>query len=286
MANGEILRGEVYWINTTDAIGGEEKAFRPGVIISSDYGNEKYPTVTIVYTTTQRKVGAVYPDIYATGCQTWVLCNQIRTIDKSRVDKYMGVCTENEMMAVERGVRIVLGVTYKDLEDELQLYKNLATQRNVENELLRRQYEMVLNQLAQMKVTADVEARVKLGESEAVEPPTEDEEPDLILPTRILKSVLEAAPASAFAGKVNTTSPKVKKTKVREESPKKEEPTVVNVNTASIMQLTDLGFSPTTAAHILHNRRMKGPFKSVDDLKNVDTMDNRLLKKLSDRLEV
>lgn len=285
MANGEILKGEVYWINTSDAIGGEEMTGRPGVIVSSDYGNEKYPTVTIAYTTTQQRNGVVYPYIYASGHKTWVLCNQIRTIDKSRLQKYIGVCSEYEMVQIERGIRTALDFKYQDLEDEIEEYRNLAEQRNVENEMLRRQYEMVLNQLVEMKVAADVQERVKLGESEAVEPPHE-EAPEWVLPNRIVKSVLDAAPASAFAGKVNTPSTKNKKAKVREESPKKEEPVVVNVNTATIMQLTDLGFTPQTAAHILHNRRMKGPFRSVDDLKNVDTMDTKLLKKIRDKLEV
>lgn len=285
MANGEFLRGEVYWINTSDAIGSEEKTGRPGVIISSDYGNERASTVVVAYTTAQPKMGGINPHIYTSGIKRHVMCNQLRTVDKSRIERYIGTLTENEMNMVERGIRGALDIKYRDLEDELKEQKDIIRKRDIEIDMLRRQYEMVLNQLVELKVAADVQERVKLVESEAVEPPHE-EEPELILPNRIVKSVLDAAPASAFAGKVNTTSPKGKKPKGREESPKKEEPTVVNVNTASIMQLTDLGFSPTTAAHILHNRRMKGPFKCVDDLKNVDTMDNRLLKKLRDRLEV
>lgn len=282
MANGEILKGEVYWINTSDAIGGEEMTGRPGVIVSSDYGNERASTVVIAYTTTQPKIGGINPPIYTSGIKRHVMCNQLRTVDKSRVERYIGTLTESEMNMVERGIRGALDIKYRDLEDELEDQKDIIRKRDIEIEMLRRQYELVLNQLVKMKVAADVQERVKLGE---VEPPHE-EAPEWVLPNRIVKSVLDAAPASAFAGKVNTQPTKNKKTKVREESPKKEEPVVVNVNTATIMQLTDLGFTPQTAAHILHNRRMKGPFRSVDDLKNVDTMDTKLLKKIRDKLEV
>lgn len=289
MANGEFLKGELYWVNTSDAIGSEEKTGRPGVIISSDYGNERASTVVVAYTTAQPKMGGINPPIYTSGIKRHVMCNQLRTVDKSRIERYIGTLTENEMNMVERGIRGALDIKYRDLEDELKEQKDIIRKRDIEIDMLRRQYELVLNQLVEMKVAADVQERIKLGESEAVEPPVveeapEDEEPELILPHRIVKSVLEAAPASVFAGKVNTQP--TKKKKVREESPKKEVPVVVNVNTATIMQLTDLGFTPQTAAHILHNRRMKGPFRSVDDLENVDTMDRKLLKKLRDKLEV
>ena len=62
---------------------------------------------------------------------------------------------------------------------------------------------------------------------------------------------------------------------------------VVNINTASKDELIALsGIGPAKAQAILDYRKLNGPFKSVDDLKNVKGIGAKRLEKLRPELSV
>jgi competence protein ComEA len=61
----------------------------------------------------------------------------------------------------------------------------------------------------------------------------------------------------------------------------------VNINTADEAALTSLkGVGKTKAKAILDYRQKNGPFKSVDDLKNVKGIGDKTLAKLRDQITV
>jgi competence protein ComEA len=61
----------------------------------------------------------------------------------------------------------------------------------------------------------------------------------------------------------------------------------ININTASIDELTQLQkVGPKTAENIVAYRDANGPFKTVDDLKNVKGVGDKILELNKDRISV
>jgi competence protein ComEA len=61
----------------------------------------------------------------------------------------------------------------------------------------------------------------------------------------------------------------------------------VNINTASVAELEALpGIGPAKATAIVKYREEKGNFKSVQDLKNVQGISDKLYEKISGEIEV
>lgn len=368
MANGEILRGEVYWVSVDDSIGSEQQTGRPALVIGTRGASEMHDSYIVAYMTS-RGYGSPYtPAVFVNGMKSRVICNQLRTLDRSRFTKYMDTLTNEEMSRVSGALACAIGVKApsKTVVEELEPKNNdneeLVNLRT-EVTMWKQMYKKVLDQLVEMKVEADIAERMKMvavveEEPEVVvepepvvveevieevvveeEPPVEEkEEPkpvftgkvnintatsremadllglylkdayaisgfrkknglftdveELILVDRISPAKYEAIKDRVTVGEipvVEVEEPEVNLEEVDEEADEivpKPEVVKVNINTASVKAMTDLGFTKQTAFHIIHNRKNKGPFRSVDDLKNVDTMDKKLLKKLRDRLEV
>lgn len=61
----------------------------------------------------------------------------------------------------------------------------------------------------------------------------------------------------------------------------------ININTASVDELTQLQkVGPKTAENIVAYRDANGPFKTVDDLKNVKGVGDKILELNKDRISV
>lgn len=61
----------------------------------------------------------------------------------------------------------------------------------------------------------------------------------------------------------------------------------ININTASVAELEALpGIGPAKATAIVKYREEKGNFKSVQDLKNVQGINEKLFEKISSEVEV
>ena len=61
----------------------------------------------------------------------------------------------------------------------------------------------------------------------------------------------------------------------------------ININTASVDELTQLQkVGPKTAENIVAYRDANGPFKAVDDLKNVKGVGDKILELNKDRISV
>lgn len=51
----EVYRGDIYYIATGGYVGSEQKAGRPGIIVSNDTANKHSPNVEVVFLTSQEK---------------------------------------------------------------------------------------------------------------------------------------------------------------------------------------------------------------------------------------
>lgn len=109
-----MKRGEIYYIKTTyREEGSEQKGDRPAVIVSNDKNNVHSSTVEVVYLTTQPKKDLpTHVFTRSTLTPSTILCEQIFTVSKQRVDAWIGELTESEMQAVDAALAISLGIDF------------------------------------------------------------------------------------------------------------------------------------------------------------------------------
>ena len=109
-------RGEVYLVNFDPTIGSEIKKTRHALIVQNDIANQ-YSSVTIVAALTSQYGEQLYPTEVLIqhpegGLEhdSVVLLSQIRTIDKTRLIKRMGVVNQETIKRADRALEISLGL--------------------------------------------------------------------------------------------------------------------------------------------------------------------------------
>lgn len=110
-----MKRGEIYYINSIfNEVGSEQRAGRPAVIVSNDKNNEQSGTVEIVYTTTRPKNDLpTHVLTRSTPAPSTILCEQITTVSKDRVETFIGKLTDTELQLVENALAISLGLDFE-----------------------------------------------------------------------------------------------------------------------------------------------------------------------------
>lgn len=114
--NGDTMvkRGEVYYADLSPVIGSEQGGVRPVLIVQNNIGNKFSPTVIAAAITSQINKAKLPTHIelsFATGLpkDSVVLLEQIRTIDKSRLQERIGELPEDTMRRVNNALMISLG---------------------------------------------------------------------------------------------------------------------------------------------------------------------------------
>ena len=109
-------RGEVYLVNFDPTIGREIRKTRPALILQNDIANRWSP-ITIVAAITSRIHESLYPTEVPVRSpegglrsDSIVLLNQIRSIDRKRLVKRLGILKPETMLQMERALRISLGL--------------------------------------------------------------------------------------------------------------------------------------------------------------------------------
>lgn len=110
-----ILRGQMYYAHLDPVIGSEQGGDRPVLIIQNNVGNLRSPTVIAVPITSQVKKMRMpthigIPPYYGLPEQSIALLEQIRTIDKSRLDNYLGCLDDDIMDYIDRAIGISVGL--------------------------------------------------------------------------------------------------------------------------------------------------------------------------------
>lgn len=109
-------RGEVWIVNFDPTIGSEIKKTRPAVVLQNDVGN-RYSAVTIVAAISSHSDDKLYPTEVLVKApeggleeSSVVLLNQIRTIDKKRLIKKIGVLKSATIESVNHALKISVGL--------------------------------------------------------------------------------------------------------------------------------------------------------------------------------
>ena len=93
MKNGNVKRGDIFLVSLESAKGREQRGIRPALIVQNDISNKYSPTTIIVPFTSQKKIKThitniqIFAEESKLKKDSLILCNQIRTIDKSRLIK-------------------------------------------------------------------------------------------------------------------------------------------------------------------------------------------------------
>ena len=105
-------RGEVWWVEFPNPVGGEIQKRRPSVIVSNDVSNRYLNRVQIIPLTSsveKLRDGEAY--VTVGGKAGKALATQIQTASKSRLLRRMARLTDFEMEQVEEAIRVQLGLS-------------------------------------------------------------------------------------------------------------------------------------------------------------------------------
>lgn len=85
-----VKRGEVYWVNLDPTVGTEIKKTRPALVVSPDDMNDTLPRVIVAPITSKGQPLGCRPEIRLQGKRGRVLLDQIRSVDKTRLNGKIG----------------------------------------------------------------------------------------------------------------------------------------------------------------------------------------------------
>ena len=112
-----IRRGKIYLAILDPVVGKEIPKTRPVVIVSNDKNNEFSGTVAIL-PITSKNLQKIYPFevLLSKGVgklpkTSKVKADQIRTLDKSRIVKFIGTIRKQKMAEIEKAIKIHLALS-------------------------------------------------------------------------------------------------------------------------------------------------------------------------------
>ena len=111
-----VKRGDIYYAELTAACGSEQSGIRPVIIVQNNVGNYYSPTVIVAAITsklkknmpTHIKINSGEGNLTKTST---VLLEQLMTIDKSRLIRYVGSVNNTIMAEINQAMLVSLGLS-------------------------------------------------------------------------------------------------------------------------------------------------------------------------------
>lgn len=101
----ELEQYDIVLVNLDPTLGSEIKKTRPYVVISPNEINDNLRTITIAPITTKSRKYPTRVKVKHNKQIGWVIVDQIRTIDKTRVIKNLGALSDNEILLCKQVIR-------------------------------------------------------------------------------------------------------------------------------------------------------------------------------------
>lgn len=115
--NDTYLRGQLYYADLNKGIGSEQAGYRPVLIIQNDVGNKYSPTVIVATVTSKVGVKPKLPTHYFIEANTVgltapsiVLLEQLHTLDKRRLERYIGQVDFRRIREINRALAVSVGL--------------------------------------------------------------------------------------------------------------------------------------------------------------------------------
>lgn len=112
----EVKRGYIFFADLSPVVGSEQGGVRPVLVIQNDIGNRYSPTVIIAAITSQIDKAKLPTHVeinaaeYNLDRDSVVLLEQIRTLDKQRLQGKITELDDRIMSRVDEALRISLGL--------------------------------------------------------------------------------------------------------------------------------------------------------------------------------
>lgn len=114
----EIKRGDIFYADLSPVIGSEQGGVRPVLVIQNDVGNKYSPTVIICAITSKIEKAKIPTHIELSAIEydlqkdSVALLEQIRTIDKKRLQEKIGSVNGYKMKQIDSALLISLGFAF------------------------------------------------------------------------------------------------------------------------------------------------------------------------------
>lgn len=113
-----IRRGDIYHADLNPIFGSEQGGYRPVLVIQNNIGNQYSPTVIVAAITSRPKTKlpthVPLKGIKGLEKDSVVLLEQVRTIDKKRLDNFVGTLSSQVMLKVDAALRASTGMKKLD----------------------------------------------------------------------------------------------------------------------------------------------------------------------------
>ncbi len=104
-------RGEVWWVALDPTLGSEIRKTRPCVVVSVNILNERRRTVVVVPLSSSPRAGPpIMIPVTCGGQRAVAVSDQLRAVAKERLRTRIGVLKEEELAALDDGLRQILNL--------------------------------------------------------------------------------------------------------------------------------------------------------------------------------
>ncbi len=113
--NRQIVRGDIYYADLSPVVGSEQGGLRPVLVIQNNVGNKYSPTIIVSAITSQLTKAKIPTHIelpahqYNLPKDSVILLEQIRTIDKRRLNEKVCTLDLAKMRQVDKAILVSLG---------------------------------------------------------------------------------------------------------------------------------------------------------------------------------
>ena len=111
-----IVRGDIFYANLNTGVGSEQSGYRPVLVIQNNTGNRFSPTIIVAAVTGKIHYKARLPthcmlsSAKTLSIPSMVMMEQIVTIDKMRLKKYVGRVSNTDIVLINKALSISVGL--------------------------------------------------------------------------------------------------------------------------------------------------------------------------------
>jgi len=110
-----IKRGDIYFAALNPVIGSEQGDTRPVLIVQNDVGNKYSPTIVVVPLTCNLRKNplpthVLIPQTAGIENDSLALAEQVRTLDRSRFDRYIGRISREQQLEIDMALAVCVGI--------------------------------------------------------------------------------------------------------------------------------------------------------------------------------